>query len=107
MTASPLPHAVARFSDKEMVLHEKGFDCFSVSHERSAFRQFFLVGDLRPIWRVRLQRLGADPEDQVSICYSEGDNVVSTCVLRRDIYLEFEANSLQGLSLLWAFGVEF
>lgn len=107
MITKPLPPAVAEFSDKEKMLHEMGFDSFAVSPEQSAFRQFFLVGDLQPIWRVRLQRLGAGPEDHVSICYSEGDNVVSTCVLKRDIYMEFEADSQQGVSLLWGFGIEF
>lgn len=104
--ANKVPEAMTVFSDNEKVFYERGFDYFPVGPDKGAFRQFFLVGDLQPIWRIRLQRLGARPEDQVSLCYSEGDNVVSACVLKRDLYLEFEANSPQGLGLLWGFGVE-
>lgn len=100
------PQAMAPLSDKERVFYEKGFDYFPVGPDKGAFRQFFLVGDLQPIWRIRLQRLGALPEDQVSLCYSEGDNVVSACVIKRDIYLDFEANSSEGIALMWGFGVE-
>lgn len=93
-------------SDKEKVFYGKGFDCFPKGEGAVCFRQFFMVKELAPILATRLKRMGVRPEDDISICYSESDNLVSACVLKRDVFMEHEATSPEGVSLLWAFGIQ-
>lgn len=93
-------------SDKERLFHSRGFDSFQKGDGALCFRQFFLVRQLTPLWIARLRRMGTDSEDTISICYSESDNVVSACVLTRDLYIEHDATSPAGVCLLWGFGIE-
>lgn len=91
---------------REKVFKELGFDCFPKGAKSVCFRQFFKVSALQPIWVQRLKRLGAQAGDDISLCFSESDNLVSVCVLPRDIFIEFEADSKEGVGLMWAFGLE-
>lgn len=93
-------------SDRERVFFGKGFDCFPKGDGAVCFRQFYLVKDLAPMMVARLKRMGVQLEDDISICYSESDNLVSACVLKRDVFIEHEATSPEGISLLWAFGIQ-
>ncbi len=40
------------------------------------------------------------------MAYSESNNVISVCIMACDFYLEFDADSPQGVNLLWGFGLE-
>lgn len=100
---NPAPGAL---SDREMAFYTMGFDCFPKGEGALCFRQFFLVQELKPLLATRLKRMGIHPEDTISICFSESDNVVSACVLKRDFYIEHDADSPAGIGLLWGFGIE-
>lgn len=94
-------------SSREKVFYQRGFDCFPKGTQAVCFRQFFTVSQLTPLYAQRLKKLGAKPADEISLCFSESDNLVSVCVLARDIFMEHEADSTEGANLLWAFGITF
>lgn len=93
-------------SDREKVFRDQGFDCYPRDGKSVCFRQFYKISDLQPMMAQRLKRMGAKPADEISLCFSEADNLVSACVLPRDIFMEFAADSQDGVNLLWSFGLE-
>ena len=50
-------------------------------------------------------RSGAKWQDNVSLCYSGPDNVISAFILSQGILIEFDAGSDMGRNLMWGFGV--
>lgn len=98
----------SQMTEAEKVFYLKGFDCFPTAEKELNFRQFFMIQDLQPMLRAKLQRMNAHvhPEDMISLCYNGTQDVVGACVLKRDIYIEYTASSPEGRALMWGFGIE-
>ena len=52
-----------------------------------------------------MMRSGAKLQDDVSLCYSGPDNVISAFIRSQGILIQFDANSGIGHNLMWGFGV--
>jgi len=100
--ATPDPAALTPL---EQVFHQAGYDCFSRGVGQYCFRRFYCIRELEPIWSTRMIRSGAKWQDNVSLCYSGPDNVISAFILSQGILIEFDADSDMGRNLMWGFGL--
>ena len=100
--ATPDPAALTPL---EQVFHQAGYDCFSRGVGQYCFRRFYCLCDLEPIWGARMMRAGAKWQDNVSLCYSGADNVISAFIMSQGTLIEFDADSDMGRNLMWGFGI--
>lgn len=103
---SIIPTTGLNLSSVEAVFDRAGFDCFPRGESDYCFRRFFRLSDLQPLMRWRLKRAGVQDRDEVTLTYSETDNVISAFMLRAGILIEYDADSPQGKNLMWGFGLE-
>lgn len=102
---SIIPTTGLNLSSIEAAFDRAGFDCFPRGETDYCFRRFFRLSDLQPLLKWRLKRDGVLDRDEVTLTYSETDNVVSAFILRPGILIEYDADSAQGKNLMWGFGL--
>ena len=95
----------ATLTPVELVFHQAGYDCFPRGTDHYCFRQFFRIHELKPMWRARMMRAGAKWQDDVSLCYSGQENVISAFIKSQGTLIEFDADSDMGRNLMWGFGI--
>lgn len=101
-----IPTAGLSLSTTESLLEKAGFECFPRGDNHYCFRRFFRLSELQLLWKYRLKRHGVQESHEVSLAYSEVDNLISACVVVCDLFIEFDADSPQGKNLMWGFGLE-
>ncbi|MCC6201148.1 MAG: hypothetical protein IT466_10280 [Moraxellaceae bacterium] len=90
----------------ESLFDKAGFECFPRGDKHYCFRRFFKVSELQQIWQFRFKRTGALAHHEVTLTFSEADNVISACIMAADTFIEFEADSPKGKNLMWGFGLD-
>lgn len=106
MSLPNTPRSLPTLSPLEQRLHAQGFEYIPQGQNYGFFRRFFRVRDLQPLWIARLVRMGARPEDEMSVCYNESGSIVSACILNRHLYLEYDLAQPEAGNLLWGARVE-
>ena len=89
----------------ELVFYQAEYDCFPRGTDQYCFRRFYRICDLEPMWSARMMRAGAKWQDDVSLCYSGQDNVISAFIKSQGTLIEFDADSDMGRNLMWGFGI--
>lgn len=100
------PTAGLSLSSTETLLEKAGFECFPRGENHYCFRRFFRLSELQLLWKYRFKRQGAQETHEISLAYSEVDNLISACIVACDLFIEFDADSPQGKNLMWGFGLE-
>lgn len=93
-------------SANHSLLEKSAFERFHQGDNKYCYRRFYQLTELQLLWKYRFKRHGASDQDQISLAYSETNNVISVCIMACDFYFEFDADSPQGVNLMWGFGLE-
>jgi hypothetical protein len=91
----------------ELLLLDHGFEKLSKGRGTDqVLRRFFRLSQVRGLMRAWMIRNGVALADPIGVHYSKSDDVILLHAIRAGLVREVGAQSPEGFSVLWHFGIE-